>query len=65
MRDSLYTRVIFWVNTILNHIDTRAILPRYEGSCLVFRPKWGRKQKYSQIPILTGIKKGEILWYVK
>ena len=27
VRESLYTRVIFWVNTILNHINTRAVLP--------------------------------------
>ena len=25
VRESLYTRVIIWVHTILNHIDTRAI----------------------------------------
>ena len=30
--------VIIWVNTILNHIDTRAILPRYEGSIMVYNP---------------------------
>ena len=40
VRESLYTRVIIWVNTILNHIDTREFLPRYEGSCNVYRPKW-------------------------
>ena len=27
MRESFSTRVIIWVNTILNHIDTRAVLP--------------------------------------
>ena len=39
VRESLYTRVIIWVNTILNHIDTRGVLPRYEGSCMVYRPE--------------------------
>ena len=39
MRDSLYARVIVWVNTILKDIDTRAILPRYESSCIVNKPK--------------------------
>ena len=57
MRESFHTRVNFWVNTIVNHIDTMAFLPRYEGSCLVYKPKWGRKQNHAQIPILTGIKK--------
>ena len=38
MRESLYTQVIIWVNTILNHIDTMAISPRYEVSCMVYRP---------------------------
>ena len=29
-----------WVITILNHIDTKAILPKYKDSCMVYRPKW-------------------------
>ena len=32
MREYLYIRLIIRVNTILNHIDTRVILPRYESS---------------------------------
>ena len=39
-RESLYAQVIFWVTTILNHIDTGALLLRYEGSCMVNKPKW-------------------------
>ena len=39
VRESLSTRVIIWVNTILNHIDIRAILPTHEGSCMVYRPE--------------------------
>lgn len=40
VRESLYTHIILWVHSILNHIDTRAILPRYEGSRMVYRLKW-------------------------
>jgi len=40
VRESLYTHVILWVYSILNHMDTRAILPRYEGSCMVYRHEW-------------------------
>ena len=39
VRQSLYTRVIICINTILNHIDIRVILPRYDGSCMVYRPE--------------------------
>ena len=49
VRESLHTRVTIWVNTISNHIDTTAFLPRYQGSCMVYRPKWYRNQKYHQI----------------
>ena len=38
MRESMSTRVIIWVNTILNHIDIKAVLPRYEDTCMVYRP---------------------------
>lgn len=31
VRESLYIGFIIWVNIILTHIDTTAILPRYEG----------------------------------
>ena len=37
--ESLYTQVIIWVNTSLNHIDTREILPGYQASCMVYRPE--------------------------
>ena len=59
VRGSLYTQVIIWMNTILNHIDTRANLPKYEGSCMVYRSKWYRKQKYRQIPPPISI---ETMW---
>jgi hypothetical protein len=40
VRESMSTGVIIWVNTILNHIDIKAVLPRYEDSCMVYRPEW-------------------------
>ena len=61
VRESLYTRVINWVITILNHIDTRKIVPTYEGSCMVYRPKWHRKFFTIKYSYPTGIKKCEIL----
>ena len=36
----VYSRVIIWVNTILNYIDNRMILPRSEGSCMVYILEW-------------------------
>lgn len=32
---------LFWVNVILNHIDGRSVLPRYEGSYMTYRPEIG------------------------
>jgi hypothetical protein len=32
VRESLYTQITIWVNTILSHIDTRVVLHRYESS---------------------------------
>ena len=45
IRDSLYARVITWVNTILNHIDARVVLSGYEDSFMVYRPEWYQKTK--------------------
>ena len=39
VRGSLCTRVIVWVNTIPNNINTRTILHRHECSCMVYRPE--------------------------
>lgn len=50
VREYLKSRVIYLVNSIPNHIDMRAILPRHEDHCLVYRFEWYRKQhtvKYS------------------
>ena len=61
MRESLYTRDIVWVNTILNHIDIRMILPSYESSCMMCTPKWYQRQKkYCQIFISIRAKNYEI-----
>jgi hypothetical protein len=57
----MYTRVIIWVNTILGHINTRTILPRYKGSCIVYRPKDIENKNIIIYPYPTGIKKCEIL----
>lgn len=51
MRESLHIQVIIWVTTILNHIDTTTIFPRYEGYYMVYRPEWYQKQKYPQMSI--------------
>ena len=61
MGEYLYIRVIIWVNTILNHIDTRVILPRYENFGVICKPKSYQKQNYRHIPIPIPVKKYEIL----
>ena len=39
VRESLYTQVIIRVNAIVNHIDTKVFLPRYEGSRMIYQPE--------------------------
>ena len=56
VRESLYTQILVWVNTILKHIDTRANLPRYESCCLVYRPGWYRKRNTIKYPYSTGMR---------
>jgi hypothetical protein len=51
VRESLYTQIIVWVDTVLNHIDTRMILPEYDNSCMVYTPEWYPKPKYRHISI--------------
>ena len=61
-RESLYARVSIGVGITLNHIGTRVILSRYEGSCMLYRPKWYPKKKQPFIyPYHAGIKNCEIL----
>ena len=45
----LDTRDIIWVDPILNRMDTQTILPRHEGSCMVYKPRQYQKQKDHQI----------------
>lgn len=45
---SVYPQVFSWINTILDYIDTRIILSRYEGFCMICRPKQERKKSSHQ-----------------
>ena len=57
VRESLHTWVIIWINTIPNHIDTREILPRHEGFCMVCRPQmYQNKNTWVKYPYFNGIK---------
>ena len=49
--ESLYTQVIIWANTILHNTDTSTILPRYKGSCMVYRSEWYQKQNNLKYPL--------------
>jgi len=61
VRDRLFFQVIKCINTILNHINTKQLLPRYEGSCVVFTPKWYRSTNTIKYPYANGIKTFDIL----
>ena len=61
VRESLYTRVIIWVNIVLNHIETIVILPRHKDSCMVYIPLNVIRKNPIKNPCLIGIKKHEIL----
>ena len=52
VRESLFTRVIIWFNSILNHIDTRIILLGMKILALYMDPghEWYWKQKYQWMP---------------
>jgi hypothetical protein len=45
VRESSYTCDIIWVSNVLKHVDTRAILPMYESTCMVYEPKRYKKNK--------------------
>ena len=49
----LSTWVIMWVNTILNHIDTTAILPKYQGSYIMYTPERYRNKNAIEYPYCT------------
>lgn len=56
MREYLYPRFIIEVNTVLNLIDTKAILPRDEGFCMVCRLEWHQNKIILKCPFRIGIK---------
>jgi hypothetical protein len=61
VRESLCTQVIIWVSIIPNHINTMAILPRYEYSCMIYINSNGVEDKnVAKYPYHAGIKKCEI-----
>jgi hypothetical protein len=47
--------------TSLNHINTEAILPKYDKSCMVYTPECIQNQNTVIYPYPNGIKKFEIL----
>jgi len=47
VRKPFYAQVSSWVRSVLNHNNTRAILLRYEGVCMIFKPKWYQEQIFS------------------
>lgn len=51
VRGLLYTRDKFWVNTILEHIDTTTISPKYEALACYVESIWYRMHEYHQKPI--------------
>ena len=53
----------YHVSTILNHIDTTAILPRYEGFCMVYSSSGIKIINTVKHPYPTDIKKREILYH--
>ena len=61
VREPLYTRITSWVNTILNHIDAKVILPKYDNSCMVYTLEWYPGQNSIINLYLTDIKICEIL----
>lgn len=57
VRVSLYIWVTIWINAILNHVDDRGIIPKYEGSHIVYRHEWYHKQNVIKHPNLIGYQK--------
>jgi hypothetical protein len=56
VKESLYTRLIMLVNIILTHINTRAIFPRCEGSCMVYELEWHCSKDLPNTPYPIGAK---------
>lgn len=66
---SLHAWDVIAVNTVLNHIDIGVVLPRYEGSYMVYRPEWYGKRNIVKYTYRRGIKNCDILvidtWMVR
>lgn len=50
VKESFHTLVIICFDTILDHVHIREISPRYEGSYMVYKSKYMKKE-YRHIPI--------------
>ena len=61
MRESFYIQVIVWGNTILIISITKAILLRYEVSCMAYKPKCYQIKNAVKCPYPTSIQKCKIL----
>lgn len=57
VRDPLCIRILIWVNISLNHIDTTAIILRYEGFLHVVYTRMASKKNIPKHPYFTGVKK--------
>ena len=55
MRISLRTHVNMLVGIILNHIDVSMILPRYEGSSMLYRPNGIGNKNTIKYPYSTNV----------
>lgn len=54
--ENLCVPELLFRSILLNHIHTWKISPGYEGSCMVYRPKWYWKHKYCPSPSI-------LYWY--
>ena len=56
VREILYTRVIIWVNAILNHVVNKAILHMHESSCMIKDSNGIENKNTIKYPYSTNIK---------
>lgn len=50
VKESLYARVIVWVNIVVNHNDTRTLLPTYQNLAWCIGPNGMRKKISANAP---------------
>ena len=53
VKESLYTQFIMCINTILDHMDTREILPMYECYYMVYKSTILKKMSYTHTLVLV------------